>query len=65
MSIKSRLVRLEQSLGGGRLIVAKLGEGDNLEALLERNGITERPSDLIVRINRPDGCGEDFARVVA
>jgi hypothetical protein len=52
-------------LDGGRLIVAKLEADANLDALLESEGITASPADLIVRITRPDGVGSDFARVVA
>jgi hypothetical protein len=65
MSAASRLARIERmEVGKRRMVVAKLEEGADLNALLVSKGITLRPSDMVVRLTRPDGVGADFAHVV-
>lgn len=64
MRLAARIAELERHENGSRMIVAKLPESGNLDALLGAEGITNRPNDLLVRINRPEGCGSDFARVI-
>lgn len=65
MSILSkRMVALEGHVNGTRLVVAKLPESGDVDALLCSAGIELRPTDTLVRINRPEGCGADFARVL-
>lgn len=59
--LRSRLDALEGDCS--RLIVAKLEAGGDVAALLVANDIVLRPSDLLVRITRPEGVGHDFARV--
>jgi hypothetical protein len=60
--LAARMAALES--GPQRMVIAKLPEGEDVHALLACHGIALRPSDLLVRINRPEGCGGDFARVV-
>jgi hypothetical protein len=59
--LQKRLSSLEG--GGERMVVAKLPKDGDLDALLSSEGIELRSTDLLVRINRPEGCGSDFARV--
>jgi hypothetical protein len=64
MSRAARIAALEGQASGSRMIVAKLPESGDVDALLLSVGIDLRPTDLLVRINRPEGCGSDFARIV-
>jgi hypothetical protein len=65
MRAAARLARIERlEVGKRRMVIAKLEEGADLNALLVRQGITLRPSDMLVRLTRPDGVGADFALVV-
>lgn len=59
----SRLARIERmEVGKRRMVIAKLEEGADINALLMAHGITLRPSDMLVRLTRPDGVGAEFAR---
>lgn len=59
-----RLARLEAAFAAGRMIVAKLPVDGDLARLLAANDIEVAPADLLVRIIRPNGVGDDFARVI-
>lgn len=62
-ALRSRLGALERS-GSSRMIIAKLPASGDVDALLRSSGIDLRSSDMLVRINRPKGCGADFGRVL-
>lgn len=64
MSLRARLRALEGSTCS-KMIVAKLPADGDLDALLTSAGIVRLPTDLLVRIDRPEGCGRDFARLVS
>lgn len=64
MNRAARIEALERR-AGSRLIVAKLGAGVDLSAFLSASGIQPSATDLIVRIARPEGCGADYAKVIA
>lgn len=64
MSIRTRLSALDGSTGPMTVIAGLPATGD-LDALLIPAGITLLPTDLLVRINRPEGGGSDFARLVS
>lgn len=63
-SLQTRLAGLEGRSEVSRMIVAKLPANGDVAALLADSGIVQRDGDLLVRIVRPEGCGEDSARIV-
>jgi hypothetical protein len=59
-----RLAALEAVKGGAaRLITVKALDGADVGAMLAASGVERRPSDLLVHILRPEGCGADMVRV--
>jgi hypothetical protein len=54
MSIKTRLVKLEEKDSVGGLVVIKLYPGTTKAQALSQAGINPKPNDLIIVLHKPD-----------
>ena len=54
MSIKQRLIKLEEKDSVGGLVVIKLYPDTTKEQALSQAGINPKPNDLIIVLHKPD-----------